>query len=470
MRAIARPNRRITLDKFVTEASSLYRATERGVTEMSCLYLDNFRGFRNSIVPLLDVNFLVGENSSGKTSVLITLLMFSGPDLFMAPDYQTADYVNLSPFNEMVSAHSSDRTYFRLGYASEPRNTGGKKSARGTLITYENVDGLAQISRVSTTMGDTVVHIRYDDDKVYYKNETYEPIANSDAMCGVIQVWARAQSSSRDESWDEIKLPYEETRRAPLVYLMTLARSGGNLPKEISSFSIPYNAPSLVWIAPIRSAPKRIYEAIQTQSSPEGAHIPYVIRRMLNSKEEAIRFKEFTSKIGEASGLFQKIEIERYADSDLSPFEVKAYLDDAALGIGWMGYGVSQSLPIFVELLDKPHGSWFAIQQPEVHLHPRAQACLGDVFFEMADRDHKKFLIETHSDFTIDRFRLNYRNRGSVKRNKALPTSQIYFFERKDKTNIVTPIPIGPTGELPSDQPESYREFFIKEEMKVLGI
>jgi len=31
------------------------------------LYVDNFRGFRDTYVPIADVNFLVGENSSGKT-------------------------------------------------------------------------------------------------------------------------------------------------------------------------------------------------------------------------------------------------------------------------------------------------------------------------------------------------------------------------------------------------------------------
>jgi len=119
------PNRRhrLTLDDFVEEVSSLYRATGSEAGEMSCLFLDNFRGFRNTIVPLLDVNFLVGENSSGKTSLLMTLQMFSGPQIFMESEFLASEYVNLSPFNEMVSAHSQDKTYFRLGYTSERLNT-----------------------------------------------------------------------------------------------------------------------------------------------------------------------------------------------------------------------------------------------------------------------------------------------------------------------------------------------------------
>lgn len=85
----------------------------------------------------------------------------------------------------------------------------------------------------------------------------------------------------------------------------------------------------------------------------------------------------------------------------------------------------------------------------------------------MASQEDKRFLIETHSDFTIDRFRLNYRRRRS---NRKFPQSQVLFFERKDKHNVVTPLPIGRKGEMPADQPEGYRGFFVREEMQLLGL
>ena len=65
-------------------------------------------------------------------------------------------------------------------------------------------------------------------------------------------------------------------------------------------------------------------------------------------------------------------------------FELDVVLDGKALNILNVGYGVSQSLPIMVELLAREKDTWFAIQEPEIHLHPRAQAALGDVLFEMA--------------------------------------------------------------------------------------
>ncbi|MGA7235230.1 MAG: hypothetical protein WBY44_06110, partial [Bryobacteraceae bacterium] len=82
-----------------------------------------------------------------------------------------------------------------------------------------------------------------------------------------------------------------------------------------------------------------------------------------------------------------------------------------------------------------------------------------------ATSDRKGFLIETHSDFMIDRYRNNVR-RQKVKK----PDSQVLFFERVNRRNTVTPLKIDDAGELPVRQPRSYRKFFIKEQMDLLGM
>jgi hypothetical protein len=228
---------------------------------------------------------------------------------------------------------------------------------------------------------------------------------------------------------------------------------------------IAFTPPDLTWLAPIRTKPRRTYDELALGFSPEGQHTPYLIRKMLQSKSEAARFKKFIDNIGEASGLFQEVRIRNFGRGATARFELDIVLDDKALNVLNVGYGVSQSLPVIVELLARSHGTSFAVQQPEVHLHPRAQAALGDLLFEMAAVEHKRFLVETHSDFTIDRFRMNYKS----KRNNK-PDSQILFFERRDRHNIVTPVEIGMTGELAADQPDSYRHFFLREQMNLLGI
>lgn len=37
---------------------------------MKTLYLNNYKGFEKTFIPFLDVNFFVGENSTGKTMLI----------------------------------------------------------------------------------------------------------------------------------------------------------------------------------------------------------------------------------------------------------------------------------------------------------------------------------------------------------------------------------------------------------------
>ncbi|MNL20000.1 hypothetical protein D3C87_1412300 [compost metagenome] len=130
-----------------------------------------------------------------------------------------------------------------------------------------------------------------------------------------------------------------------------------------------------------------------------------------------------------------------------------------------VGYGVSQSLPIIIEVLSS-NNSCFAIQQPEVHLHPRAQAAFGSFLFNSTINDKNQFIVETHSDFTINRFRYDLlKNKSKRKIN-----SKVLFFERNEDGNSIVDIKIDSSGSYADDTPDSYRDFFIDEELKLLEI
>jgi predicted ATPase len=231
------------------------------------------------------------------------------------------------------------------------------------------------------------------------------------------------------------------------------------------SFAIPFFAPDLAWLAPIRTKPKRTYDGYGKPFSPEGEHTPYLLRKQLNTKATAEKFQKALEAFGASSGLFRQVQIKQFGTDATSPFELHVVLGKRPLRINSVGYGVSQALPVVVELLSRRKGCWFAIQQPEVHLHPRAQAALGDVLFQLMVHEGKHFLIETHSDFTIDRFRKNYRD-GKHERY----SSQVLFFKRVNGGNRVIPLKISANGEYPQEQPKSFREFFLKEQMEILGL
>lgn len=97
-----------------------------------------------------------------------------------------------------------------------------------------------------------------------------------------------------------------------------------------------------------------------------------------------------------------------------------------ALDLKSVGVGVSQVLPTLVQALLAPAGSTLIFEQPELHLHPKAQAELADFFLGIAQVG-KQCVVETHSEQLILRLR---RRIAGARRNQVLPRLRIYFAER----------------------------------------
>lgn len=166
-------------------------------------------------------------------------------------------------------------------------------------------------------------------------------------------------------------------------------------------------------------------------------------------------------EFGRLSGMFDNVEIQQLGRVASGPFRVRVEVAKAAWNLIDVGYGVSQILPIVVDLLraeDRLH----LIQQPEVHLHPRAQAALGS-FFGAVARRNSVCVVETHSDYLIDRVRMCVRE-GLVDSNNVI----VHFLGKKGRATSVSSMPLSPDGSLRS-VPKSYREFFISEQMRLFG-
>jgi predicted ATPase len=76
------------------------------------------------------------------------------------------------------------------------------------------------------------------------------------------------------------------------------------------------------------------------------------------------------------------------------------------INIADMGEGVSQLLPIVASVLSARNETCLLVEQPEIHLHPAAQATLGDLFVENVGKEHRRqFIVETHSEHLLLRVR-----------------------------------------------------------------
>lgn len=429
------------------------------------IYADNYRGFRGALVPIERVNFLVGENSSGKSSFLLLIetmaqLNFWGFEpRFGAPGHSEHHFLDL------VSVNSSDKRSFTVGAINVTPSPGHQ--IHGMFVTYSSSDGRPVPSKVSVAEGGVVRSVA---------GSFYTRKKSATFKCGVKKFNSATLSKSPEEIARAFARFHASSRTGVDVVndrfgepiLMRFTDKLYENPKlDPGNFEIraPSFAEGFVEIAPIRSKPKRIYDSPQTAYSSEGAHIPYVIRKRLKSSTTAKSFKDFMDYAGKGSGLFSSIEIKEYSSEPRAPFEVNINLDKSPLSLETVGYGVSQSLPVIVEAFIRPKKSTFSIQQPEVHLHPRAQAMFGDLIAQLARTDAKQFFIETHSDFLIDRYRSNIRKH---KKESGGFDSQILYFQHLNGSNKVSPIEIRRDGSISEKQPSDYREFFIRESLSLL--
>jgi len=182
---------------------------------------------------------------------------------------------------------------------------------------------------------------------------------------------------------------------------------------------------------------------------------------------EPDHWKEIFSALdsfGSQSGLFTKVEVRRLGESEGDPFQIQVHIGGAPVNLIDVGYGVSQVLPIVVDCLRGKEGGTFLLQQPEVHLHPRAQAELGSFLGVLAKQQKKRFVIETHSDHLVDRIRMDIRDGKGLKPEDV----SLLYFERKNGQANIHRLNLDEHGNL-LDPPPGYRSFFLEEERRFLG-
>ena len=228
--------------------------------------------------------------------------------------------------------------------------------------------------------------------------------------------------------------------------------------------------PELIPVAPLRSKPKRTYDPIRETASPEGEHVPMLMMRL--DRTDTPHWKSLHDglvKFGRGAGLFADIKVKRHGKQMNDPFQLQVKVRSGShANIMDVGYGVSQSLPILVDVLersDRRRGQKcaFLLQQPEVHLHPRGQAELASLFVQAFQQSGNRFLIETHSDYIIDRVRISVR-KGLLKPDHV----SVLYFEPKGSAVVIHNMSLDEHGNL-LDAPRGYRDFFVQETDKLLG-
>ena len=229
---------------------------------------------------------------------------------------------------------------------------------------------------------------------------------------------------------------------------------------------------SLKYLGPLRDAPKPLYPLIPAADPYDvglrGEHTASILDLHKNKKIEYIPSANFnfplidrkkTTRTLETAVIdwLQYLDVAKFLksrDQGKLGHELKVTLpeSDSAYDLTHVGVGVSQVLPILVMGLLADTDSTLVFEQPELHLHPKVQTLLGDFFLSMA-LCNKQCIVETHSEYFIDRLR--FRIAAASSENELNNQAKIYFVEKPAESSSFREVVINEYGAI-SDWPEGF--------------
>ena len=436
--------------------------------------LHDFRCFHDEqMARLAPLTLLVGDNSTGKTSFLAAVravwqAAFRQTELdFREPPY------DLGAFREIAHNRSDGEngtSSFRLGFRGHGRQrrpvefdvtfTSRAAAPSPSRLSWHTKDIRVEYSRVNT--GKATIDLASGNGTWRLDVNIERPFRRWWTSARLLAHWIEATIDEFDSSYDRLQ-KMDGTLKAPSREDLK------NLSDLLRHFTFRSGEPPFA-SAPIRSSPSRTYDLAGSSPDPGGKNVPAYLQSVyFQDRSRWLQLKDRLEQFGRRSGLFEEIGVKQLGGIEGGPFQLqvrKAGTSRAGprRNLIDVGYGVSQALPVLVELFRPDAPQMLLFQQPEVHLHPSAQAALGTLFCETAAAG-RQLIIETHSDYIVDRVLLDVRDRRT---DLEAEDVSILYFQREDLDVRIHSIRVDDEGSV-LDAPEGYRRFFQDELNRVIS-
>ena len=447
---------------------------------MKAIRLQRFKGYRDSgwIDLRPPIILLLGANSSGKSALLNALLMlkqsledtsFKNPFVFYAKKG-----VDIGSFEDAVFRHKVD--------------------IKKPMAFSFDVEVGTDFSEFNLSKGDSVIlsiKVAYNQKRRTNVIIGFDMVRDSDKKC-ILSMQKRSTSTTAKASFksdlfevpDDLFLTWfnflpatsqKKSNTFPLTFPITFEKHDGGESKLLHELhelnrdivlQIINHLQYIVHIGPLRPEPERTYQFTGETPSDVGRDgrdalkILFLDKYSASSKnliDDVNRWLETMGYVLEWDIL--KGEMAQLMLKDKSGIQIN--LKD-------VGFGISQLLPVLIQgyagyAAEYPDKQTILMEQPEIHLHPRAQANLGDLFIALAEQK-KSLIVETHSEHLMLRLR---RRIAEQKIKKEMVG--VYFIEWKDGESVVSRIELDGYGQM-VNVPDGFKTFFSDDFEETLKI
>lgn len=219
---------------------------------------------------------------------------------------------------------------------------------------------------------------------------------------------------------------------------------------------------NIIHLPGLRGNPERAYPKLAIYKVFPGRFEVYTasIIHHWQSNKETEKIQELENSL-QYLGLTSKIEVKQIYDTRIEihvgrlPTAKKGRSKDM-VNIADVGFGVSQTLPILVALIQAKPEHTVYIEQPETHLHPKAQYQLAELFAKAAKRG-VRLIIETHSSLIIQGIQTLVAKGEFAPKDVALH----WFSRDKSGATKIDSAELDENGAF-GDWPEDFDDTFLK--------
>ena len=413
------------------------------------LKLENFKIWRSTgPIRLALITLLLGTNSSGKSSLIQSLLLIrqtvkgDDPNLDLnLGNPEAGDSVTLGQFKDLLCRHSA---------ASE--------STSATQVGVE-----FRWSEHGTADGSTLFSARYNKGQAGSAELAYLRLGKDGqgfsvqrSKPGIYRLSLATQAKFLGQSSDF------RPERSFAFSASTLNKLGAQaeLIKPIGP-ALLNELGRIIYLGPVRRLAQRDYVwagRMPAHIGDDGAKavdalIASGVARQLATKRrqtlpvEAKLFEQTIHWLKEMN-LADGLSIRALGSS--ARHELLIENDGQTSNLKDVGVGVSQVLPVIVAALFAQPGHIVIVEEPESHLHPLAQSKLAELFAEISKERNVQFIVETHSEHLFRRMQTLI-----ARQNLTTNDAAMYFVERDGKAAKMRPLELDDLGRV-KNWPEGF--------------
>lgn len=424
---------------------------------LTSLRFTNFKSWVSADLSCGSVTGIFGTNSSGKSSLIQFLLLLKqtkdATDRAVSLELN-GDFVQLGTIRDAINQHDETLSIdfslsFKLEHTLSLSDPSNKKSA---VIAEGNT---LQISSTLKVLSKAPVAMRlsYTLGKL-----TFE-------LAPKVQNGTKFELTAKEGS--DTKTDFSFLRTPGRVW---------QLPGPVKSYAFPDQARTyfqnagfladleaqyefeldhLFYLGPLRDPPKRDYLWARSRPTDVGQKGERAIEailaateagetRNLKRKSRQRPFQEMIAYWLREMGLIESFRVAEIAEgSNRWQARVKTSIGASEVLLTDVGFGISQVLPVITLLQYVPEGSTVILEQPEIHLHPLAQAGLADLIIQAATYRNVQVILESHSEHLLLRLQRRIAE-------EAISTSDVklYFCDAPKGVSILTPLEVDLYGNI----------------------